>query len=337
MPGKTKEESSTTWDWIFQGFFVDFLGKLMPGFFFLVFSTTALFPTVYVIIRQNPEDSCGMVFFDNFQKLSAAIDAMWPLIVIGAVFLSYTFGHLFYRMEIKVPDRVSFLWLKIKSKFTGENPASDFACTTFANCEFPYPYIANYLHTRGFDHLIGFVRWKQEKRGEAKNKIKSQPEELPQDGKTKWRSRKYVDILKIRIFNAASANSPLVRNIVRNEAHVRLSSSIWYASMYLLLIATLGIVTILFIGSHHENISIPGVLAKLCYRGPLMAPVLVMVISLICLIAVTGFLHGLRIRELFYILEIAYDLYCDEPEKLQYVFPEFSGSNPNVTNGEDST
>lgn len=77
--------------------------------------------------------------------------------------------------------------------------------------DYPYAYLKRYLHMRKAYHLEDFVYWC----GFAERK-----------GDRECRSKIFINILKHRI--RASRNMELIRDMVRNEGHARLLSSLWY-------------------------------------------------------------------------------------------------------------
>lgn len=79
-----------------------------------------------------------------------------------------------------------------------------YGCTTIDDCEFPYPYFADYLSARGLEYLLRYVLWRDDADIRTKNAI---------------------NILKVRIrFHYPDRCA----TIIRNEAHIRLASSTWY-------------------------------------------------------------------------------------------------------------
>jgi hypothetical protein len=130
----------------------------------------------------------------------------------GGVLLAYIAGHLFYRHDPKRANKSSFRRLIQYPEFnTLEKCRLSLACATESDCEFPYPYMYDYLKQRGLNHLLPFILWDGENR-------------------RNYRTKNYINILKIRLRyhfpNKCGA-------IIRNEAHVRLASSTWYVSTIL--------------------------------------------------------------------------------------------------------
>ena len=82
------------------------------------------------------------------------------------------------------------------------------------NAEFPYTHSRCYLAARGLRHLVRYVPWC--------------PDKTETEG---FRTKMFINILKIRLH---SMFPDMARDIVQNEAHVRLATSVWYASTSLL-------------------------------------------------------------------------------------------------------
>ncbi len=198
-----------------RDFIVDFLSCLIPGFVFLLIATVMVFGLVVIIGKYLT----GVTLNDlsAFQTVSNLLENIisirfWSYIII--IVLSYVVGHLLYRQDPKEPDYVSFI--NIREKVMGYNPwviASGDGLTP-KDVQFPYSNLAQYLNARGFDYLAQAIDWKPKFEGFEKGR---------------QRSKAFVNKLKTRIAFFFPENT---LNIIRNEAHIRLASSMWYASKY---------------------------------------------------------------------------------------------------------
>jgi hypothetical protein len=301
MTGTTVTDS---YGWFFRGFVADLFGRLLPGILFLTASATALLWPLYVLIAKDTNVSCLTAISKNAPAIANLLNASWVLIIFVVLFLGYAFGHLFYRSEIKIPDQKSFKKIidtNRSKKRPVEIPETDLACDKVATCEFPYPHLGDYLSKRKFNHLIPLAPWA--KKGEEHR-----------------RTKKYIDILKIRI---AFHDGESVNAIYRNEAHIRLSASIWFASSALCKVAATGLAIIIFVALTNKGLY--GILDSR-YYAPAFAPGLVLVVAIYCKSSVLESLHEMRAREIIFILETAYQLFSDKPEKLQDIAPEFKGA-----------
>jgi hypothetical protein len=98
--------------------------------------------------------------------------------------------------------------------------------------QFPYSNLKNYLEARNFNHLFPYIKWDSRvilKSGE-KNTGESKRDEVSEE-KDKSRSKSFINQLKTRIHFFYPEST---FNIIKNEAHIRLASSMWYASKYIL-------------------------------------------------------------------------------------------------------
>lgn len=301
MTGTTETDS---YGWFFRGFVADLFGRLLPGILFLIASVTALLWPLYVLIAKDTNVSCSTVIMENAPAIANLLNASWVLIIFFVLFLGYVFGHLFFRSEIKIPDQKSFKRIMTRrqgKKRPIEIPVTDLACDKAATCEYPYPHLGDYLSKRKFNHLIPLAPWAKE-------------------GEQHRRSKKYIDILKIRI---ALHDGETVNAIYRNEAHIRLSSSIWYASSALCKVAVTGLTIVILVALINDGLS--GILESR-YFAPALAPGLVLVIAIYCKSSVLESLHEMRVREIIFILETAYQIFSDKPELLKDIAPEFTGA-----------
>lgn len=235
-------EPSDSTRFMFQEYWVDFLGGLLPGTLFLAASLVALTP-VFVVCFSIASLDFGATYFgmiaDALETTRNTPNVIWFSLGTGFIVLSFVLGHLFYRQDPKLPNQKSFVRLRARDKasFIHEiladgqrtetgNPSKqeidgyvssnlgcahfedylkkEYACTSEEDCQFPFPYFDQYLKNRGMNHLVPLVLWRTE---------------------PKYRSKNWINILKIRL----KLHFPnRCSTIIRNEAHVRLASSTWY-------------------------------------------------------------------------------------------------------------
>lgn len=208
-----------------EGFLVDFFGGVVPGVIFIISSALALFLPIAALAETL---NTGQVpsFFEMMKSLSASLrdtpSAMWLVLFTLLAIVSYFVGHIFYRKDPKDANKASYLRIrdehfkaaktipenattgrpiKTEDQWSQENLASG----TVLDCEFPYPTYDKYLRERGLVHLLNLVVW-------CKDEFK--------------RSKTFVNILKERLHYYMPERCG---TIIRNEAHVRLASSTWYA------------------------------------------------------------------------------------------------------------
>ncbi len=269
-------------------FIVDVLGSLVPGIAFLFSIFPALvIPAIAVTNYIIPENNLS---FPNFQnsiptEIGTILFLLFPTL-LGFFVFAYIIGHLFYRQDPKKADEASFNRIPRTDHNDGMvRKVMDGRCPV----EFPYHFLKQYLVDRGITYLAAHVPWD----GSEKS-----------DG---WRRAKhFANALKIRI-NIAAPNSYAV--LAKNEAHTRLSSSMWYVSKMLiycsfcgLMILTIGI--LLARSLIHQNAA--------PFSAIFILPIVTLITSWYAKFAIEKALHYQREREILFILETAHWLMISE-------------------------
>jgi hypothetical protein len=237
---------------------------------------------------------------------------------------SYVIGSVFFRQDPKGPDSLSarYVWLKSKPEdrpglamqyahqkkngAASEKPIRKIGIdnsslrwlyllfpflyerlrdTGSFDAQFPYLYMRCYLVARGLGHLVKYIPW------------------CPRQVETKGnRTKMYINILKIRVSFFASRFG---RDIVRNEAHVRLATSMWYASTTLFYlgiscIALLAVNVLYALFVLHTD-------PHLIYYFSACAFILIVIfLCLIMKFHLLKCIHYMRVREVVYVLETAH-------------------------------
>jgi len=329
-----------------RDFFVDFLGGLVPGILFLLGICAALGPPLYAVVdgfSPNDKIPLGQLAQTVLTAAQGTPNFLWIALFLIAIGLAYVIGHLFYRQDPKTPNRVSFRKLKSREirkmkiqrkrdwlkpwfwtpiwhglrlwrnaeKQLGEKDRrslnkklrTEFACTTQEECQFPYPYLAAYLKQRGLDHLLPFVTWSKKPAQKKRSKI-------------------YINTLKIRLRHHYQEG---VSVIVRNEAHVRLASSTWYATKALQITSWVGFLlfgaALVGYSSYTGSVSLTS--AFTAHLSTFAFPLGVWVLGMRGRSRIERFLHYQRLREVFYVLETAYTAFRQEPWLLKPPFEDF--------------
>lgn len=169
------------------------------------------------------------------------------------------------------------------------------------DAEFPYTHLRCYLARRGLGHLTAYVPWC--------------PKDIPSKAEsTDRRTKEFINIIKIRLLALAPH---LSREVIRNEAHVRLATSVWYVATNLLyvtfgclaaIIITVGIVN----NTSHVGLGLdldfvnhgcdPIILLHAGFE-PILANVLVMILCVLMSLKLRNCIHHMRVREVVYVLE----------------------------------
>lgn len=328
---------------LFHEFLVDVLGSLVPGIAFLLAAIPAvLVPSAVILFGLVPAGSLRLPM--PHEGLPASIGTIvFVLIPAFLAFLTcgYIAGHLFFRQDPKLADLASFkatrrnrtsaqyegmcrpnrrdgvgdkdkgppiLWyrhplLRTRSALTETKLAMARVLLRAAErvagwqlpppttpepvlVEFPYHFLKAFLTLRGLQYLADVVSW----------------DERNFERRTKHR----VNALKIRI----QLESPILSNLLaRNEAHVRLSSSMWYVSRVLMSMSVIGAL-VYGAGVIVSRLSPPMPHIEL---SPVIAlPVVTFVTFYLAKRGIERSLHYQREREVLYILEAAYWLHLTE-------------------------
>ncbi len=283
-------------------------------------------------------DENGKNILDEIAKIPIIFDVALFFIFL---FVSYVVGTLFYRLDPKRPDYRSFIkiintfsdsqeiddWVvripkkndknkpsyfkkirilffsKRKHEISDENinnksenyytiPRSINKSNTFeSEVQFPYNNLKMYLEKRGWLNLSEIVNWDAQKNNENSNEI------YP-------RSKTFINALKIRLQFYFPEHCS---TIIKNEAHIRLSTSMWYVCKTIMLTGVIGVLVVLsgfFIFKifnsaeaflHKKEIFLYGLISFST-----------IIVSLIFKMGIEAFLHYQRVREIFYVLETAY-------------------------------
>jgi hypothetical protein len=188
-------------------------------------------------------------------------------------------------IQIKVED-TEWLAHRLYAMFSLR---SEIACDDEDGCQFPYEYYDTYLIKRKEEYLMQYATWCINKDTRSKNALNK---------------------LKLEISDIAPKNQSI---IIRNEAHIRMSSSTFFVAKYMRYIIT-GVLGILIV--------IPLILYKtgilhIDFRNPkyiigaillLMFPIFVLICNIFIRRLIIKFLHYQRLREIFFVLQIYYAL-----------------------------
>jgi hypothetical protein len=292
--------------------YIELLGSLVPGLLTVILGSAAVFlalSTVHEALFSQPLAPTTLP--GGLKDVLASLH--WEIATIILV-SSYVIGSVFFRQDPKRPDAVSALhvWMRstreernglavqatkklppqLELKSEKERPGW---CQRFSSyffvrqytkklgldTQFPYLHLRCYLTARGLTYLVPHIPW------------------CPKDPATEgFRTKMFINILKIRILSLCPQMS---RDIIRNEAHVRLATSVWYASIILSYLMGVALVVILcFSASCIQN----GMAHYL-----FLSFSVVLLLLLFCLAMrhhLRKCIHYMRVREVIYVLETAH-------------------------------
>jgi hypothetical protein len=157
---------------------------------------------------------------------------------------------------------------------------SENACDNKQDCQFPYEYYNTYLIKREETHLLEYAKWCKDERARSKNALNR---------------------LKLKLQLIANQDYNI---LVKNEAHIRMSSSSWYVAEKNIWI----------------NVIILLIFSILLFWKPdfyqnmyfiIILPVLMLLLNFFIYRSVIKYLHYQRLREIFFVLQV-FDEYFGE-------------------------
>lgn len=294
---------------IFNEIYVDFLGSLIPGLFTVISAGSVIFVSLVSIYIAKFTLGTANESQAAYKHLTDIITGFhWEIATVTAV-ASYVIGTTFFRQDPKKPDSYSAFYVWMNSKKNEKHglavqnlksiqklePKTDEDKLFWRNriwpilqtknyikklgmdTQFPYLYLKCYLAARGLTHLIPCIPWC--------------PLEIATKG---FRTKMFINILKIRVQSLAPA---LSRDIVRNEAHVRLAISVWYAITLLkwISIVNLCVVVISFYFFIENKFAMA--------YAPICLTIILLILSLLMKHYLRKCIHYMRVREVIYVLE----------------------------------
>jgi len=330
---------------VLHEYLVDILGGLVPGILLTVGTAVSLVPPLLDVHRSLASALPGST--EPIVHVAGALGRIgsWPstplfFACVGVALMTYVAGHIFYRRDPKLPDQASFrllerqkivelllrrrgagrsgllartsralrgsgYWLLVRlgeprrllGDAEGDHSAlsdyltKDLGAPSAERCEFPYPNFLDYLTKRGLDYLRPLVGWNQD-----------------------TRSKLWVNILKVRLM---LHHPQKCRQIVRNEAHIRLASGTWYVAGTLRRLALLGLGLVVAVvlasprpvgsGWRIDWHLVASTLGQ--HFWTLLAPLVVLVVAWYLRRKIDGFYHYQRMREVDWVLETAFSAF----------------------------
>lgn len=276
-----------------RGFIVDFFGALVPGLLFIFLSFFALGWPIWLFMTElqifiASNATPPLELFKQIRELSTVLTVELSILLLVA---SYVIGTLFFRRDPKAPDHISY---EQSSKKFDEDERKGWVVqkdeSGKEDVQFPYRYLREYLSKRELTHLAAMIPWEG----------KDQATHLK-------RTKTFINMLKIRLeFYFPEKCGTLIKN----EAQVRLMSSLWYITKTLLLFGSIGIFFIalsMFIGGPlmHDF--------PFDFLISLSVVIFVLVNSFLGKRMIQEFFHYQRVREIIYVLETAYIAAKEKP------------------------
>jgi hypothetical protein len=274
-----------------EEFFIDFFAALAPGCAFLVllilaYSTPLAALADVLAAYTAVGGATGVVrplVAQQLSGLATASAAAWIALSVVFLLLSYVVGLLLYRLDPEEPDKAS--WRTLSKLIDKAEHEHRLAATSEPECRYPYPHMKEYLARRGMDHLDRFVP-------------------VRMNGGDQRGSKSHVHALKIRLRYFYPER---VGQLIRIESHIRLNASLWHAARVLrglaICAAVLALAPAVAFALQPAATMWPLPLYLLL---PVVDPVVVLILSIVCMKAVQRSLHYQRVRELVVLYELAY-------------------------------
>jgi hypothetical protein len=307
-----QEKDGTTVIVAIREYLSDILGAFMPGVYFTVY---LLISALLFLLMVN-----GLGWSDLSKIIEGGLPILrlfMPFAVLVFCFFSYIIGSVFYRKDVKEPDTASALRTYRKSSDNErEGLAFDFKrvkgspfkfltrlfMEILFQVDYPYSRLKRYLETRNYSYLAEHIPWGGNN-----------------DKKFKQRSKMFINILKSRIHAYAPEEMPVIE---KNEAHVRLMNSLWYAAKSIARITyvILAVLIVFYLG-HDSKFGKPffQVVREINAISPSAAvwfkPDFAFCLGVFSIIqlaiawyikrSIKQYFHYMRVREIMFILEIA--------------------------------
>ncbi|MBU3950359.1 MAG: hypothetical protein KJ826_19340 [Proteobacteria bacterium] len=276
---------------LLNDFYIDFLGSLIPGLFAIVIGVAALSWSGSILCYSISSFSKSSLSQKDVVPTLEEQIIKWRDIGLGPygnicllLVASYVLGSIFYRQDPKKPDYKSARRIWRDPKLSKQDrdrlavqPTSEHGTdVTEYDSQFPYFYLKEYLEGRGLNHLTRWVPWS------GRNQET-----------WKYRTKMFINLLKIRLQYLVPERC---KDIIRNEAHVRMATSVWYASKFLIILTGTAFVMTCLTYLFAQNYSILSVM---------LFDLILFVFAFYIKFKIEWFAHYLRVREVVYVLETA--------------------------------
>ena len=279
---------------MFRDLYIEIFAIMLPGTVFLCLLFLAIIVPSYDL-------------YSNFGQTDTAallhkLEGHTGLIVVLWLVIAYVLGQMLFRCDPKWPDIVS-----IRTHFWQRKPGNCVEEPGGGRDEYPYHALKRYLQTRGMNELAAYVTWEPDGWGDAPSKLTDS---------SRHRSKHFINQMKLRI---KSVDDRLFFEVARNETHIRLMSSLWWMSLYLLFFSIIGIAlsnASLYFADENILAKLPFTVKRMAARHsayamefPLHAhaiifPYIAIAISAYIIFVVNTFIHYQRVREIVFVLEI---------------------------------
>ncbi|MCD4830837.1 MAG: hypothetical protein K8R02_03395 [Anaerohalosphaeraceae bacterium] len=286
VTGPKEKEPDSSINILIRELAIPFLGSLVPGTYLWMGIIFSIIPPIALLLGVFSINTSG-VSFDLLSYLSTIIQNIrsgsWILFLV----ISYVLGAIISMQDPKITDQRSFK--RICKHFLDKNIeiGNHMACTSMKTCEYPYPNLYDYVKKRGLNHLLQLIPW-----GEVPD----------------IKSKAYINKLKLHI----ELSSPdAYRILVRHEAHIRMTNTVWHSSILIRYCCLFGIIVTLFsliISIFNPTQGKPFYSILRYTLSSVAFPAFTLLISEYIRVNIEKVFHWQRLRELFFILETYYKI-----------------------------
>jgi len=254
-----------------QEMLIDLFGIVIPGFCFIILTIFSIGFALSDLLQEAGQAK-------HLATVYAFIENNTFISFIGIIMFSYVIGHFFFRQDPKYPDFASIRQLPDADLMSGCVRTRE----PVEGAQFPYQYLKEYLLERGFTDLAEYVHWSGANFGK--------------DEESKKRTKHAINRFKLSI---KEYRSPLFFDVIKNEAHIRLMSSMWYMAKASIVCSLFSILLLILInGVYYYWTRTAGVR----YAESLAISSSILVCSVIMKLSIERFLHYQRVREIVFVL-----------------------------------
>jgi len=252
-----------------------------------------------------------MKFGGNFfNAIKNTPNTIWLPVFGIMVTLAYVVGHLFYRRDPEKPDQRSFKIQSKKPEFPTKGIKDrvvklreELACSEEKEVKLPYPNGKENIGRGGLCHICSLI--------------------LSKDSDHRhYRNKNFINLSKLHIKYHLPQK---YCTIIRNEAHIQLTSSLWYVSHTLRVFCIIGIALVLITVPIMHGFKFDK--SYIAYTSFIIPQIFVLLASEYMRTRIETFIHDQRLSEVIFILETAFTALCESP---QYLRPPLLRANQSI-------
>lgn len=282
---------------------IKLLGGLAPGILFLIGASFSLIPATYLIICfVSGVIPISLIKFGGnfFNAIKNTPNTIWLPVFGIMVTLAYVVGHLFYRRDPEKPDQRSFKIQSKKPEFPTKGIKDrviklreELACSEDEGAKVPDPYGNENIGRRSLCHICSLILSKE-------------------SDHRHYRNKNFLNLSKQHIKYHFPKK---YRTIIRNEAHIQLTSSLWYVSHTLRVFGIIGLVSVLITVFIMHDFKFDK--SYIAYTSFFIPQIFVLLASETMRTRIEKFIHDQRLREVIFILETAFTALRESPQYLR--------------------